>query len=99
MKTIKTRLSIKKIGTPSFPIAGIIASDGYGTIIAKTGAWGVPLAHSIADDIVKAVNCHDELLKSAKEFLAYFTTDGGNKSQEYLKMVRLNLKNAISEAE
>lgn len=64
----KKMWKIKMVVSPTNPMVGIIANDeGDDTILAKTGLWEVPLAHFTADEIVKAVNCHDELVEALKK--------------------------------
>lgn len=78
-------------------MVGIIANDeGDDTILAKTGLWEVPLAHFTADEIVKAVNCHDELVGALKMMANKFSKQGLDDG--YPKIYELAMK-ALTKAQ
>ncbi len=71
------------------------ADEGW-PVVANTKT-DLPREEQLAN--ARLIAAAPELLEASKEFLAYFTNDGGNKSQEWLKTVRQNLKQAISKSE
>ncbi len=67
--------------------------------IYKALGWQGSTVHQVAAEIKRLKANQAALLDASKAFRSYYTLNGENKSLEYLKMLRLNLKQAIVRCE